>query len=258
MLNSQVKATIAAVSIVSTLMTSACATANKPNTAYTIADPIEPLNRGIFKFNDVVDKIIIEPIAKAYKAVVPNAARSSVQSFMRNLKTPLTLANNLLQGDMNGAGVTTARFLVNTTLGVGGLFDIAEKQGYSYKEEDFGQTLATWGVGDGFYLVLPILGPSSLRDTAGLVTDTIADPVRIAAHNHDEDWIYYTRNIIQGVDNRARLIDGIDDLRKNSLDYYAAMRSAYGQRRQSLIYNENPDSKAEAAQTNYEDFEDSK
>jgi len=252
---------ISAMAISITIMLSGCAITDKTdnktdnktsNIEHQIADPIEPVNRFIFGFNDILDKIIIEPVAKAYRFIVPTPARDSIHNFMINLRTPITLANNILQGDISGAGVTTARFFINTTIGVGGLFDFATQQGYSYKEEDFGQTLASWGVDDGFYLVLPIIGPSTLRDTAGIAVDTIGDPIRIIAHNNDEYDLYYARILLHGLDDRSRLLGPIDDLKLNSLDYYAAMRSAYIQKRQSLIYNKNSDKKTTPS---YEDFE---
>lgn len=221
----------------------ACAKSQDPNSTYKtsqINDPIEPVNRGIFAFNNVIDMFLIEPAAKVYDALLPGFVKDSVQSFMRNLRSPLIVANSLLQGDLSGAGVATARFIINTTAGIGGLVDVASAQGLAYKSEDFGQTLAVWGFGDGMYIVLPIIGPSSLRDTTGLVVDTVADPVRIVAFNTDNDWIYYTRNAVEALDTRARMLKSIQDLRRNSLDYYAAVRSAYVQKRKSLIRNETP------------------
>jgi phospholipid-binding lipoprotein MlaA len=231
--------------------TAACST--NPGDGYKsgqISDPIEPVNRAIFAVNNVLDRFIIEPVAKIYHAIFPDFVRDGVQNFMRNLKSPLIVANSLLQGDFSNAGVATARFVINTTAGIGGLVDVASAQGLPYQPEDLGQTMAVWGMGDGFYIVLPILGPSSLRDTAGLVGDTLADPVRIWAHNTDNDWIYYTRGAIEGIDNRARMLRAIEDLRRNSLDYYAAVRSAYGQKRQALIRNESPD-----AAPDYDEFQ---
>jgi phospholipid-binding lipoprotein MlaA len=125
--------------------------------------------------------------------------------------------------------------VVNSTAGVLGLVDVASTQGLNYEQEDFGQTLATWGFDDGFYIVLPILGPSSLRDTAGLAVDTLADPVRLATRDANREWIYYTRNAVEAIDTRARLLVAVEDLRRNSIDYYAAVRSAYVQKRGSLI-----------------------
>ncbi len=225
------------------LLLGACAKAQQPNVAagaHEIADPIEPVNRFIFGFNDVVDRLLIEPVAKGYKAVLPSFVRDAIQSFVRNLQSPVIFANNILQGQVGDAGITAARFLINSTVGIAGLVDVAKAQGLTYQDEDFGQTLAVWGVGDGFYLVLPILGPSSLRDTAGLVADSFADPVRIVSSNTDNEWIYYTVGAVKGIDTRSRIITAVDDLRRNSLDYYAAARSAYGQQRQVLIRNGKP------------------
>lgn len=222
-----------------TLGTAGCAKSVDPQAGYKtgINDPIEPINRGIFAFNNVLDIAIIEPVAKFYNFVFPGFVRDGVQNFMRNLESPIILANQLLQGDIKGAGVATARFVINTTAGIGGLVDVASAQGLPYEPEDFGQTLAVWGVGDGFYLVLPILGPSSLRDGVGTFADSYADPVRLWADNTDREWIYYTRVAIDGIDTRSRLIKAVDDLRRNSLDYYAAVRSAYVQKRQTLIHD---------------------
>jgi len=218
---------------------SACTTPHTERFAYTapeeISDPLETVNRAVFGFNNVVDIIVLEPVAKVYHVIIPRPVRNSIQNFMRNLRTPLYIANNTLQGDFKGAGTGLARFAINSTIGIGGLFDIAKKQGLEFEKEDFGQTLALWGVNNGFYIVLPILGPSSLRDASGLAVDIYADPVRLYASNTDEDWIYYTRNIIEGVDTRERLLETVSDLRENSLDYYAAVRSIYAQRRSSLI-----------------------
>ena len=222
---------------------SGCARSVDPATGMKtseINDPIEPLNRGVFAFNDFVDRILIEPIALIYKAIFPWFVRDGIQNFMHNLEAPLIVANNLLQGDVRGAGVGIARFVINTTAGVGGLVDAAADMGMPYQKEDFGQTLAVWGFGDGFYIVLPIIGPSSLRDGVGLAVNSYADPVRIIAHNKDDDWAYYTRVAVDGIDTRSRLVDAVRDLRKNSLDYYAAVRSAYAQKRQALIHDESP------------------
>lgn len=214
-----------------------CASNQNPQTGYKaeINDPIEPVNRAIFAVNNVIDRFLFEPVAKIYDAVFPGFVKDSVQSFMRNLRSPLIIANNLLQGQIGDAGVATARFLINSTVGVLGLVDVASTQGLTYEDEDFGQTLAVWGFGDGMYIVLPILGPSNARDTVGKVGDYFADPLRIWAHNTDNEWVYYTRGAVEAVDNRARAIKAIDDLRRNSLDYYAAVRSAYTQRRHALI-----------------------
>ncbi|MBI1215508.1 MAG: VacJ family lipoprotein [Alphaproteobacteria bacterium] len=200
-----------------------------------IKDPIEPVNRAVFKFNDVLDIVLIEPAAKVYKAVLPGFVRDGVRNFVRNLDSPIVVANELLQGNFGGAGVSTARFVINTTAGIGGLVDVASAQGLTYRDADFGQTMGKWGVGNGCYLVLPVIGPSSLRDGAGLAADTYASPVRIISRNTDNDWFYYSTTVAGAIDTRSRLIKAVDDLRKNSLDYYAAVRSAYSQKRRAMI-----------------------
>lgn len=206
--------------------------------AKELHDPIEPVNRMIFGFNDALDVILIEPLARIYRYALPQFMRDGVQNFMRNLESPIIVANNLLQGNIGGAGVGLARFVINTTVGIGGLVDVASTDGLTYKQEDFGQTLAVWGVPDGMYLVLPIIGPSTLRDTAGLAVDYYGDPARIVAENTDNEWIYYTKVGLDGVDTRSRYIEAVSDLRKNSLDYYATVRSIYAQKRKSLINNQ--------------------
>jgi len=229
---------------------SACATTNPS----MVSDPIEPVNRAVFSFNDLLDKVLLNPIAKTYKTVVPNVVRNSVRNFFRNLKTPVTLANNLMQGDGEAAGVTTARFLFNTFLGVGGLIDFAETQGLEYEPEDFGQTLASWNVGSGAYLVLPVLGPSTVRDSTGMVIDMVIDPIRVINENADNGHLDYWRVGVQGLDTKSRVVDGMEDLRINSLDYYSSVRSAYIQSRIKLI-NEGKDVSEQSDVPSYDDFE---
>jgi len=215
-----------------------------------VSDPIEPVNRVIFVFNDFLDRILIEPVAKGYNYILPQVVRDGVQNFMRNLKSPIIVGNDLLQGRVGDAGVATARFLINSTIGVVGVADVASTKGLKYKSADFGETLSTWGVGKGFYLVLPILGPSSLRDGLGDFADAYVDPVRLYAHNTDRDWIYYTREVVQGIDDRSRLIRPIDDMRANSLDYYAAARSAWTQHRDAFLRGESAEDTGAASLSN--------
>jgi phospholipid-binding lipoprotein MlaA len=200
-------------------------------------DPLEGLNRGIFEFNRVVDGVLIKPAAQIYRGVLPQQAQDSVRSFLRNLRSPVILANDVLQGDMDRAGSTIGRFLVNTTLGIGGLFDVASELGMPFHDEDFGQTLAVWGVGEGPYLVLPILGPSNPRDAVGLASEFYLDPVNIYLRNQDLDYLTYVRTGLRGVDARARSIEVLDELERTSLDYYAAIRSLYRQQRNNDVRN---------------------
>jgi phospholipid-binding lipoprotein MlaA len=198
-------------------------------------DPLEPLNRYVFDVNDGLDILLLRPVADIYRGVVPEPIRTSVRSFLRNLRSPIDFANEVLQGDVEGAETAAARFLVNTTIGFAGLADVAAEAGLPYTEEDFGQTLAVWGVAPGPYLVLPVLGPSNVRDTAGYAVDSLADPVNIYLRNNDASWLVFTRLGVTAVDNRSRTIELVDDLRANSIDYYAAVRSLYRQNRANQI-----------------------
>jgi phospholipid-binding lipoprotein MlaA len=200
-------------------------------------DPLEGVNRAIFGFNEGTDILLFRPAAEIYRTVVPNPIRNGIRNFLRNLRSPLDIANNLLQGDFPGAEVATKRFLINTTAGVGGVMDVAADNGLPYRSEDFGQTLAVWGIPEGPYLVLPLLGPSNFRDTAGVAADAYGDPLNLWAGNTDRDVIPRSRGIVGGVDTRAGLIEPIDDMRRNSLDYYASLRSLYRQNRISEINN---------------------
>jgi phospholipid-binding lipoprotein MlaA len=207
-----------------------------------ISDPLERMNRATFAFNDVLDRALIEPVTRGYRAIVPHPLRMGVRNFLRNLRSPVNVANQILQGDIEGGASDVARFAVNTTIGVGGLFDVAKDMGLPYEYEDFGQTLGTWGVGQGPYLVIPVLGPSTFRDAAGLAVDSFADPVRIYLYNTDQEGWDYARIIMTGIDTREQLLDAINDLRRNSIDYYAAMRSTYGQHRAAQVRDEAGDS----------------
>jgi phospholipid-binding lipoprotein MlaA len=201
-----------------------------------IYDPLEPINRAIFSFNNLADKVILEPTAKGYKKL-PSPIQSGISNFLGNLKLPLVAINQLLQGQGKNAVESSGRFVVNSTVGFFGVLDVAEKIGLEKKQEDFGQTLATWGVGDGFYLVLPIFGPSNVRDTAGMVLTYVTDPVNAYAVSKDEAWILPIRTATNAIDQRSQIIDEVNALRNNSLDYYAAVRSSYYQNRKAAILN---------------------
>ncbi len=201
-----------------------------------IYDPLEPINRAIFSFNNVADKIILEPAAKGYKKL-PSPIQSGISNFINNLKLPLVAVNQLLQGQGKNAVESSGRFIVNSTAGLFGLVDVAEKIGLEQKQEDFGQTLATWGVGDGFYLVLPIFGPSNVRDTTGMFLTYVTDPINAYAISEGEAWILPIRTATNAIDQRSKIIDEVNALRNNSLDYYAAVRSSYYQNRKAAILN---------------------
>ena len=201
-----------------------------------IYDPLEGVNRAIFSFNNVADKIVLEPVAKGYKKL-PSPIQSGVGNFINNLKLPLAALNQLLQGQGKNAAESTGRFLVNSTIGVFGLIDVAENIGLDQKEEDFGQTLATWGVGDGFYIVLPLFGPSNLRDTTGMVMTMMTDSINAYAVTQGEAWAIPVRTAANAIDQRSQIIDEVNALRDNSVDYYAAVRSSYYQNRKAAIMN---------------------
>ena len=201
-----------------------------------IYDPFEPVNRAIFSFNNVADRIVLEPIAKGYKKL-PSPLQSGINNFLSNLRAPLVVVNQLLQGQADNAIQSSGRFIVNSTVGVFGLFDVADKIGLEEKEEDYGQTLATWGVGDGFYIVLPLFGPSNLRDTTGMVLTMITDPINAYAVSEGEAWLVPMRTAANAVDQRSQIIDEVNALRDNSVDYYAAVRSSYYQNRNAAINN---------------------
>lgn len=212
-----------------------------------VYDPMEGMNRAIFDVNDALDQAIAEPVARGYRSVVPQFVRTAVTNFLRNLRSPINVANQVLQGDIEGAAADVSRFAMNTTVGVGGLFDVAAETGLEYEHEDFGQTLGVWGFDHGAYLVLPLLGPSSFRDATGMLVDTLADPVRIYLHNTDQEEWYYARAGVSALEKREQLLDAIDSLRENSFDFYAAVRSAYMQRRAALVRDDDPDNGSAAA-----------
>lgn len=197
-------------------------------------DPFEPVNRAVFGFNQIVDGLVLEPAAEIYGLVTPRPVKTAIRNVLDTLAAPVVFANDLLQGERERAGVTLSRFMINSTLGLFGLYDMAAEFGYRGHDEDFGQTLGVYGVGDGPYLVLPLLGPSNPRDALGLVVDTLLfDPFGYVAPAEAS----YARTATEAVVTRYELDPVLDDLERNSLDLYAAIRSSYRQRRQSEIRN---------------------
>ena len=225
-----------------------------PGLSEDISDPLEGLNRGIFYFNNTLDKYLLAPIAKGYTKVTPNPVRSSIRNFFSNIKYPVYLLSDLTQGKLCQAGTHTGRFLINSTVGVAGLFDAASKAGLEHHEEDFGASLGYLGVGPGPYIVLPILGPSSLRDVGGLVVDSVAHPLRWASFggslSNDEDIGLTALGIVEIVETRASLQQAIEAAQEASLDYYSFVRTSYQQRRQALIYDGMP------PEEEFDDFDD--
>lgn len=242
------------VSVLASLFLASCSSsAEHPIMVDDIAidDPLEENNRRIFAFNAAVDDAVIHPVVEGYRAVVPSPARTGLRNFLRNIKSPVTLANQILQGDLPGSRDVVLRAVINSLVGVGGLFDVAGSEGIEYESEDFGQTLAVWGVGHGPYLVVPFLGPSSVRDYSGYAVDSFADPLRWYLHNIDEEGIYYAKVGLDYLDLRESLIDVLQDLESSSIDYYAAVRATYYQRRDALVKDENTD--GAPAIPNYDD-----
>ncbi|HXV74242.1 MAG TPA: VacJ family lipoprotein [Sphingomonadales bacterium] len=198
-------------------------------------DPLEPLNRVTTKVNKGLENVIFKPIAKVYNVILPRFVRRAVTNFLHNIDTPVVLVNDLLQGKPKRAGITLGRFLVNSTAGLGGLVDVGEKVGLPYHDEDFGQTLALWGMGEGPYVVLPLFGPSNPRDGIGRLVDIVTDPLFWIFRIKDLDTLRIARTATDAVDTYARHVDAIEDLERSSLDYYAALRSAYRQNRDDEI-----------------------
>jgi phospholipid-binding lipoprotein MlaA len=191
-------------------------------------DPLEPMNRAIFAFNDVLDQVIFRPLAKLY-SLTPQSIRNSMRRFFSNLNEPLIAVNDTLQFDLSDAGTALGRFAVNSTVGVLGLFDPATSFGLDAHHADFGQTLHSYGLGPGPYLVLPILGPSNIRDTVGRVGDIFLDPLTYALWDEEEIRLgLMAGNLLV---KREELLVPLDDLRASSVDYYAATRGAYYQNR---------------------------
>lgn len=201
-----------------------------------VYDPFEDFNRGSFAVHETLDKNIFEPVARGYRYITPQPVRSGVRNFLRNLSAPVVFANDVLQGEGERAATTFARFGLNTTIGVLGIFDPAEDMGLERHDEDFGQTLAVWGVPSGPYLFVPVLGPTNVRDGFGRVVDVAFQPLTWAQFEGDEEF-GAVRGVMTGVSTREGVLDAVDDVRQNSLDPYTTYRSTYGLFRYSAIQN---------------------
>ena len=215
---------------------------------YTANECFEKFSRGTLKFNQGLDRALFKPIAKGYRAL-PVPIRTGTGNFVSNLRSLLTFSNNILQGDLGAAGNTAGRFAVNTTVGILGIFDPATKLGLEKRgKEDFGQTLGVWGASTGCYFVLPILGPTTTRDALGMVGNVFIDPVYQLTHNTETDIVvgnenlsehnYYYYKGTDAVDFRSKNIETLDSLEKNSIDFYASVKSLYLQNRSQKILNE--------------------
>ena len=208
-----------------------------------VKDCFESVNRATFTFNQGLDNILFEPLAKGYRKL-PSPIKIGTGNVLSNISNLITIPNNILQGEFKTAGVNTARLAVNTTVGIFGIFDVASQMGFikDYKKEDYGQTLGAWGIGEGCYLVLPVLGPSTIRDLSGSFANILgADPwYNLTIKNdtrHFKESDYYFSKGGDGLNFRAKNIDSFENLEKNSMDFYASVRSLYLQDRRKKILN---------------------
>ena len=205
-------------------------------------DCFEGFNRASFALNQGLDKVIFKPVAVGYRAL-PSPVRAGTSNVLENLSNLITIPNNVLQGDLISAGINTTRLVVNSTIGILGIIDMADLLGFpEYVKEDYGQTLGKWGLGHGCYLVLPVLGPSTVRDTAGMFVNVMGgDPYYNISVNGNNEFLdgqlYATTKILSGIDLRAKNIEAIDNLEKNSVDFYASVKSLYLQDRERKISN---------------------
>lgn len=199
-------------------------------------DPLEPLNRKIFAFNQAFDRCLVKPVAKTYVRVVPAPGRAGLHNFIQNLGEPIVLGNDLLQADFRRAAKTAGRFLIDSTIGIGGIIDVADSARLPQQTGDFGQTLHAWGWRGGPYLVLPLFGPSDPRDAVGQGVDVFLDPLRFVADNANyPTGLSAAKTIASGIDERSRNLGTLDELERESIDYYAALRSLYRQNRAAVL-----------------------
>ncbi|MEO0982803.1 MAG: VacJ family lipoprotein [Pseudomonadota bacterium] len=218
-------------------MTTGCATTSQ-TAEDEIYDPYEGFNRGVFAFNNTVDDILIVPLAKGYRAVTPEPARDGVSNALSNLNSPVVIINSVLQGDPQNASTSFFRFMINSTVGIGGLFDVAERFGLERRSEDFGQTLGVWGVSEGPYIIIPFLGPGNLRDGVGRGADTVMDPLTwIEFANNDLDTIIqWSRTGLTVLSAREQFLEQFDALRSQP-EPYIALRRAYTLQRRAAVRN---------------------
>ncbi len=221
-------------------LASGCATAPGSDGSSDQNDPYEHFNRQIFATNEAVDQAVAEPIAKFYVRALPRPAREGVHNVVTNLGEPVTLANDILQGKADRAAQTVGRVVVNSTVGLGGLIDVAGPMGIPDHSADFGETLATYGVEEGPYLMLPFFGPSNPRDLAGDVVDLAFDPLTYVGMREKGLWMG-GRTTLSILDTRAQNLDALDELRRSSVDVYATLRSLYRQHREAEIRGGKPD-----------------
>jgi phospholipid-binding lipoprotein MlaA len=243
---------------------SGCASVNKDQiiaeniATQKVADPIEPINRIVFSFNNIFDKYAVRPVSILYRGVLPEFIRNRISYSLDNLSMPVTTINNILQFKFGKAGVSTARFVINSTIGIFGFFDPASYFGLEADYEDFGQTLGVWGIPTGPYLVLPFLGPSSPRDFTGLLSTSLLDPTYQVGNSANSDLFRSYRMGVGVINFRSENIEIFDDLQNNSIDYYAAVRSFYNQSRNSQVSDNlevSPSINQDSLFNDFEEFE---
>ena len=233
-----------------TLVLAACAT--RPPASDTAAveefnqnnDPFEPANRVGFAINDGLDTYLLAPVARAYVYAVPGVIRRPLHNILQNMTTPVLFINDVAQTKPRRAGDTFMRFVINTTVGVGGVFDIASDWGYPYHGNDFGRTLALWGVPEGPFLFIPLIGPSNPRDATGYGVDIALDPLTYLPSGHGRRTLQYSRTALSIVDGRAGVLNEVDSIKKTALDPYATFRSLFRQNRESAIQQLRDDDRA--------------
>jgi phospholipid-binding lipoprotein MlaA len=209
-------------------------TSTKDDVSVQVSDPFEGVNRRLYAVHNVIDGAVLEPLAVGYKTVLPSPVRTGVRNVLRNLSSPVTFVNDVLQVKPSRAGITAARFGVNTTLGVVGVFDVASQFGWERHTEDFGQTLGHWGVGEGPYLFIPIAGPTNVRDLVGRVVDIGFDPLTYATYDGD-DAVNVSRVVLSGLDARAQIIEPLRELNAQSPDVYASIKRVYTANRRNDV-----------------------
>ena len=237
------KLNLFAVLMMGALALSAC-------TSQSEEDPLEGYNRAVHGFNTAIDKAVIRPVAVGYRYITPNPLRERIGNFSDNLREPVNMINSFLQGDFEQGMVAFWRFTINSTIGLAGIHDVAATAGLKERREDFGQTLAVWGVGSGPYIVLPVFGPSNARDSVGLVAGWFMDPFTYYLESNPRILLAAGQALVE----RERLIDPIDDIYEDSLDPYITFRSVYDQYRAAVIDNRHSDfDKSNAAPHEYEE-----
>ena len=239
-------------SLLAPLLFGACATTMPPDVGRNPADPWERYNRNMFAFNDALDRAVLKPIAEGYETIVPQPVRTCVSNFFANIEDVPIALNNLLQGKPVDTISDLSRVLVNTTLGIGGCFDIAGKMGIPKHEEDFGQTMGVWGSSPGPYFVIPLWGPSTVRDTFGRVADAYTNPTNYLQEPRDRNSLF----VADTIDFRASLLPAERALGNLGLDRYTAIRDVYLQRRRNLVADGKADPRDDDKPPTYEDPDD--